>query len=80
MHWSFIQTKHSLKMVLFYGAYISQEHLEGHGTCIFLCPSNQQFKSIGNMQLNGKFWSEIACVAYNTGNTDFNKEVVMINF
>lgn len=40
IQWSFIQTKHHLKMVFFYGAYVSQEHLEGHCTWIFLCPSN----------------------------------------
>lgn len=67
-------------MVFFYGAYFPQEHLEGHDTCIFLCPSNQQFKNIGNMHLSSKSRLRfIACVAYNTRNTYFNKEVVTVS-
>lgn len=41
-------------MVFLYGAYIFQEHLEGQGACVFICPSNQQFKNTESTQLSNK--------------------------
>ena len=50
-----IQSKLCIKMIFLYYVCIWQEHLEGQDACVFICPSNQQFKNIESTHLSGKF-------------------------